>query len=149
MNENYRNHSGYWDPTAGKAMTRIERAEAAKVEEERLNALKTRTKVYVVSKYRGDIEVNVWKAINCCKYVISKGMMPVASHLLYPQFLDDKEPGQRDMGCQFGLALLALCDEVWVFNENRELSEGMRVEIREARLLKKPVKYHDMRDLKI
>ena len=149
MSDIFRNREGYFDPTAGRAMSRIEREELEKTETRRLQELKSRTKVYVVSKYRGNVEANVWMATRYCKYVISQGMMPVASHLLYPQFLDDNDPLQRDMGCQFGLALLAMCDEVWVFNEKRELSDGMRLEIKEARLLGKPVKYNDIRELKL
>lgn len=33
MNELYRNKSGYWDPTAGKAISRIEREERKKAKQ--------------------------------------------------------------------------------------------------------------------
>jgi len=32
MNEVFRNKAGYWDPTAGKAISRIEKAEKKKAE---------------------------------------------------------------------------------------------------------------------
>lgn len=149
MSDIFRNPSGYSDPTAGKALSHIIHENNVQKENLQLEEMKNRKKVYVVSKYCGDTQVNVWKACNCCKYVIRHGCMPIASHLLYPQFLEDRDPLQRKLGCQFGLALLAICREVWVFTENRELSDGMRAEIAEARKLKKKVRYIDMKELKI
>ena len=64
--------------------------------------------------------------------------MPVASHLLYPQILDDHDPNERELGLMFGLALLRICDEVWVFGE---ASLGMAQEIEEAKRLKKTLRY--------
>ena len=101
---------------------------------------KNRRKIYVVSPYAGNIEENVAAAIRYCRRVIEEGHMPVASHLLYPQMLDDSDPGQRELGLAFGLALLAVCDEVWVFGE---ISSGMAREIEEAKRLGKPVKYFE------
>ena len=40
----------------------------------------------------------------------------------------------------FGLALLGLCDEVWVFGD---ISSGMAAEIEEAKRLHKPVVYKE------
>ena len=74
-------------------------------------------------------------------------MIPVASHLLYPQILEDSVPAQRELGLQFGLALLERCSEIWVFNENHELSEGMRLEIGHARKKGIPVRFHDMKEI--
>ena len=65
--------------------------------------------------------------------------MPIASHLLYPQIMDDNIPEEREIGTMYGLALLALCDEVWCFG--KKLSPGMELEVKEAKRLKKPIKY--------
>ena len=140
----YRNSEGYADPTAGAALGQImkeyrqERRETWKRE----NEIKSRPKVYVVSRYAGDIENNVLSAIRYCKFVITKGKMPIAAHLLYPQMLDDTIPAQREMGTMFGIALLDMCDEVWCFG--KELSSGMEREIKEANRLGKPIKYFDL-----
>lgn len=137
----YRNSEGYADPTAGAALGQImkeyrqEHREAWKRE----NEIKSRPKVYVVSRYAGDIENNVLSAIRYCKFVITKGKMPIAAHLLYPQMLDDNVPAEREIGTMFGIALLEMCDEVWCFGN--ELSSGMEREIKEAKRLGKPIKY--------
>ena len=52
----------------------------------------------------------------------------------------DVNPAERDLGLMFGLALLRLCDEVWVFGDP---SPGMKQEIEEAKRLHKPVKYKE------
>lgn len=101
--------------------------------------LRNKPKVYVISKYAGDTKKNVANAITYCKEVISKGKQPIASHLLYPQMLDDDFPEQRKLGLCFGLNLLALCDEAWVFGDIEDISEGMDLEIREAIRLDIPV----------
>ena len=54
-----------------------------------------------------------------------------APHLLYPQFLDDTNPQERQLGSFFGLVLLRKCEELWVFGTY--FSKGMRVEIDKAR----------------
>ena len=46
------------------------------------------------------------------------------------------------MGTAFGLRLLALADEVWVFGK-KPYSEGMEREIEEAQRLKKRVRYFE------
>ena len=76
-------------------------------------------------------------AIDYCRRVIDAGYMPVASHLLYPQILNDNDPDERELGLLFGLALLRMCDEVWVFGE---VSEGMAKEIEEAKKLNKKLR---------
>ena len=67
--------------------------------------------------------------------------MPIASHLLYPQMLNDSDPQERELGMDFGLALLACCDEVWVFGKP---SPGMEREITEAKRLNKPIQYREV-----
>ena len=98
----------------------------------------------MVSKYAGDVQTNIENAIWCCRYVIERGYMPVASHLLYPQILDDNIPRERELGLMFGLALLATCDEVWVFTDGGEISSGMAKEIEEAKRLGIPVRKLEM-----
>ena len=109
--------------------------------------LKNRTKVYVVSKYAGDVDRNVASAVKACRFVIRNRKMPIASHLLYPQMLDDTDAAQREIGTMYGMALLALCDEVWIFRENGEMSDGMAAEEREARRLGRKIRYFDLEEV--
>lgn len=135
----YRNSEGYADPTAGAAMSQIMRE--YKQKQKKLYAEKNRRKVYVASAYAGDVEANVAKAVEYCRFAIDAGYMPLASHLLYPQMLNDKVPAERELGLMFGLALLRMCDEVWVCGH---ISSGMEQEIEEAKRLNKKVVYKEV-----
>lgn len=134
----YRNSEGYFDPTAGAAMSQI--MKEYKQQQKKRYANKNRRKVYIASPYAGDIEANIHTAIVYCRRAISEGYMPIASHLLYPQILDDGKPEERELGLLFGLALLRMCDEVWVFGK---ASSGMAKEIEEAKRLRKSIKYFE------
>ena len=134
----YKNSEGYADPTAGSAMSQI--MKEYRREQKQRYADKNRRKVYVASKYAGDVDANVAAAIAYCRRVVDEGHMPVASHLLYPQILNDNVPEERELGLLFGLALLRMCDEVWVFGT---ISPGVAQEIEEARRLKKQIRYFD------
>ena len=138
----YKNSSGYSDPTAGAAIGHVMRSERRK--HRKRTAYQKVKKIYVASKYAGDIAANVENAVWCCRYVIEQGFMPVASHLLYPQILNDNLPRERELGLKFGLALLATCDEVWVFTAGGEISSGMEREIEAARRLGIPVRKLEM-----
>lgn len=135
----YKNREGYNCPTEGAAISSAMRE--YRRQQKRRFADKNRRKVYVASQYAGDTEKNIRAAAEYCRQAVDEGYMPIASHLLYPQFLDDNDPGQRDLGLLFGLALLKLCDEVWVFGP---ISPGMEQEIHEAKRLHIPVKYMEV-----
>lgn len=135
----YRNHEGYSDPTAGAAMGRMMK-EYRQAQRQRFSD-RNRRKVYVASAYAGDVEGNTEVAIRCYRQVIREGHMPVASHLLYPRMLNDRIPKERELGLSFGLALLKLCDEVWVYGKP---SPGMKREIEEAERLHKPIQYREV-----
>lgn len=134
----YKNSEGYADPTAGSAMSRI--MKEYQQQQKKRYAGKNRRKIYVASKYAGDVDANVAATITYCRRVIDEGYMPVASHLLYPQILNDSDPKERDLGLLFGLALLRMCDEVWVFGT---VSPGVAQEIEEAKRLKKEIRYFE------
>ena len=138
----YRNYEGYSDPTAGQAVGNLmkEYKQQQKAKWRRQYEMKNRPKVYVASKYAGDVEANVAAAVDYCKYVIRQNCIPVASHLLYPQMLDDSVPEQRELGLMFGLSLLAICDEVWCFGDVSE-SAGVQQEIVEAKKLGKKLRF--------
>lgn len=132
----YRNSEGYADPTAGAAMRQM--MKEYRQQQKQHYADKNRRKVYVASRYAGNVEANVKAATRYCRLVIDRGYMPVASHLLYPQILHDDDPAERELGMLFGLALLRDCDEVWVFGE---VSPGVAREIEEAKQLHKRIRF--------
>lgn len=134
----YKNSEGYADPTAGSAMSQIMKEYRQK--QKKRYADKNRRKIYVASRYAGDVDANVAAAVTYCRHVIDEGYMPVASHLLYPQILNDNNPEERELGLLFGLSLLAACDEVWVFGT---VSPGVAQEIEEAKRLKKQIRYFE------
>ena len=151
----FRNASGYFDPTAGEALSHIIQEEKLALERKRRKAsqrydpraelgalaerLLKRPLVYMVSRYAGDVEANTAAAKRFCQDVLERGCIPVASHLMYPQFLDDREPDDRLVGTCAGFALLKRCDEVWVYADGKELSSGMKQEINYARKIGKKV----------
>ena len=59
------------------------------------------------------------------------GYIPIAPHLLFPQFLNDSDPKERSLGLFFGNALMSKCSEVWVFGSR--ISSGMEAEIKRAK----------------
>ena len=101
------NSEGYYDPTAYEAMSTVEKEERA------LRAF--RPIVYICSPYAGEIEKNVKAAQGYSRFAVEKGYIPIAPHLLFPQFLNDANPKERQLGLFFGNALMSKCSEVWVF----------------------------------
>ena len=124
MSVDTRNSEGYMDLTAYEAMSAIER-------EERHALRAFRPIVYVCSPYAGDIESNVAAARRYSRFAVDSGYIPIAPHLLFPQFLNDTDPRERELGLFFGNALMSKSSEVWVFGET--ISPGMAAEIRRAR----------------
>lgn len=122
MSGYYRNSEGYYDPTAGAALARVEKAERKK---------QYRPMVYICSKYAGDVMNNIISARDYCRFAAMNGYIPVASHLLFTQFLRDEDPAERKLGLFFGNILMDKCDEVWIFGA--ELSAGMQAEYDRAK----------------
>ena len=84
--------------------------------------------IFICSPYRGDITQNTENAKHYCKTVIkSTGKIPIAPHLYFPQFLDDNDTAERELGIRAGLKLMKDCEEVWVFGD--DITDGMRREI--------------------
>ena len=123
MNRDRQNQEGYDDPTAYEAITNI------KQEERALRAF--RPIVYICSPYSGDIKRNVKAAQVYSRYAVDHGCIPLAPHLLFPQFLQDDKPKERLLGLLFGNALMSKCAEVWVFGSR--ITAGMEAEIKRAR----------------
>lgn len=95
-------------------------------------------RVFICSRYAGDVERNVLTAVALCRTAIEASCAPFAPHLLYARFLDDNDPAQRECGISLGLEFMAVCDEVWVYIGDG-ISDGMRREMEHARKIGKPV----------
>jgi hypothetical protein len=120
---NLKNAEGYLDPTAAIALANVARS---------VKAVKAyRPLVYIASPFAGDTEYNVARARCYCRFAVSRGCIPVAPHLLYPQFVDDSDRDERELGLFFALVLLDKCDELWVFGST--ISAGMAAETRRAK----------------
>ena len=120
------NGEGYYSPTEYEAFTRIEKEEKAAAK-----AAAFRPIVYICSPYTGNTAENVEAARRYSRFAVDKGYIPIAPHLLFPQFLDDADPDERELGLFFGNAIMSKCSEVWVFGSR--ISAGMQAEIRRAK----------------
>lgn len=117
------NNEGYPDPTAFGALSSIENETRA------LRAF--RPIIYICSPFAGDIEKNVAAARSYSRFAVEQGYIPIAPHLLFPQFLNDNDPKERELGLSFGNAIMSKCSEVWVFGSH--ISPGMETEIKRAK----------------
>lgn len=136
MGINKFNAEGYHDPTAFEALTKIE-AEAKKKPFKPI--------VFICSPFAGDIEKNIRRAQGYSRFAVSRNCIPFAPHLLFPQFLDDGDRTQRELGLFFGMVFLAKCQEMWVFKVYNNISKGMAVEIEKAMQRKIPIRYFNER----
>jgi hypothetical protein len=130
------NHEGYPDPTAYAAHANIDRAERAALPGRVRNY---RPLVYICSPYAGDVVGNVRNAQRYCVHAVEHDCVPIAPHLLFPQFLDDADEAQRALGLFMGYVLMTKCVEVWVFGEH--ISLGMAREIESAERRGMPIRY--------
>ena len=120
---NIYNAERYHDPTAHAALSAIEKEERA------LRAF--RPIVYICSPYSGDVDANTAAARRYSRFAVEQGYIPIAPHLLFPQFLDDDSYRERQLGLFFGNAIMSKCSEVWVFGNT--ITSGMEEEIERAR----------------
>lgn len=121
-----RNAEHYMDPTAYEAIRNIEPEK-----------FPFKPLVYICSPYSGDVEGNTKRTRAYCRYAVDKGCIPLAPHLYFPQFLDDRT--ERALALFMDIVLLSKCAELWVFGET--ISEGMQKEIRYAQRKGKLVKF--------
>lgn len=89
--------------------------------------------VYICSPCRGDMEKNIIKAQGYCREAVElyPDVVPIAPHVYCTQFLDDTNTDERAVGMEIGIALLDMCDEIWVYGIENP-SEGMQREIEYA-----------------
>lgn len=63
--------------------------------------------VYICSPYRPvgedpetELRKNIDQAKRACRLAVSRGLIPLAPHLYFTQFLDDNDPQERKFGQQ-------------------------------------------------
>ena len=124
------NAEGYHDPTAYAALSHVEKEEKEAAH---------RPLVFICSPFAGDMEGNTKRAREYSRFAVSKDCIPIAPHLLFPQFLEETDPAGRELGISFGLVLQSMCREMWVFGDT--VSKGMAVEIKKAGGRGIPIRY--------
>ncbi|XCB30430.1 DUF4406 domain-containing protein [Arcanobacterium hippocoleae] len=125
-----KNTEGYLDLTSYQALKNIQRGEYG-----------YRPLVYICSPYSGDVAANVELARAFCAHAVTCHKIPLAPHLLFPQFMDDSDPFERELAMFFNRILLSKCEAVWVYTPR--VSPGMKIEIGWAHQLDLPIKYFD------
>lgn len=111
-------------------------------------------KVFICSPFRGDVLHNVKKAREYCRFYAKLNgkhspevIMPVCPHIYFPQFLNDKDEKERELGITLGKELLKECDLVVVYDVEKGVTAGMRAEIDLAQELGKHIIYESKIDL--
>lgn len=99
--------------------------------------------VYICSPYSGDVERNTKNARKYCRYAVDQGCIPLAPHLLFPQFLSEET--ERELALSMDLKLLRVCGELWVCGGR--ISSGMRRELDCAKASGIPVRYVNEEEL--
>lgn len=94
--------------------------------------------IYICSAYRGEIGNNTRKAREFSRFAMEEGVIPIAPHLLFPQFLS--EDTEREVAMEMDILLLSRCDGLWVFNRP---TEGMKSEIAYAKANGIPIRYFE------
>ena len=107
---------GFWKDDAQVVREHVEKKwsedpvgieiEITELEKERKANHIYRPLTYIVSPYAGDILVNVEAARRYCRFAVDQGRIPLCSHLLYPQFLRDDDPEERELRLFFGKILM-------------------------------------------
>jgi hypothetical protein len=86
--------------------------------------------VFVSHPYRRNPGWNARRVLHIARLLALDGHLPIAPQIYLPQFVN--EVAERDLALRLCLELVALSDEVRVYEEP---SEGMRLEIAEAHRL--------------
>lgn len=130
MGINKFNNEHYYDPTSYEALSNIEKEEKQKA---------FMPLVYICSPFSGEVENNIKRACEFCRFATKSNCIPLAPHLLFPQFLDDDNPAERELAMFMNMVLLGKCNQLWVFGD--KISKGMATEITKAKYRHQTVRY--------
>lgn len=86
--------------------------------------------VYVCSPFSSDPTKNVELAKKYCAEIWREGKIPIATHLYFPQFVNDLEASERLRAIGYGEKAVGICSEIRVFGNY--ISDGMKREITAA-----------------
>ena len=125
MGVGYRNPEGYADPVPYQAIFNMDK------EQKRYMPM-----VYICSAYSGDVEGNTEKARRYSRFAVDTGKIPIAPHLLLPQFME--EESERELAMFMDIAILSKCRELWVFGKP---TAGMLNEIAYAEREQMTIRY--------
>lgn len=126
MDLGLKNAEGYYDLTAYKAIKNVSDSEK----------VKSKNIIYVCSPLKDNIKEKVYKY---CKFVILKGHIPIAIHLMFPRFTNDFNKSSHIKTTPIRLNILTRCDELWCFGKN--ISNNMLEELIFARKHMINIKY--------
>ena len=104
------NNEGYPDPTTYGALSNIEQETKA--------ARAYRPMVYVCSPFSGDVVGNTANARKYSRFAVEQGYIPIAPHLLFPQFLNDNNLTERELGLYFGNVLMSHCTDCLLYTSD-------------------------------
>ncbi|WP_024831630.1 ParB/RepB/Spo0J family partition protein [Ruminiclostridium josui] len=80
--------------------------------------------VYVCSAYSGEDE-DYLKAVRYCKHVVAQGHIPFSSAVMLHGILDGGHYERMLNMLQVGFEMIRIVDEVWVFEEDGEITQDM------------------------
>lgn len=75
----------------------------------------------------------------CCAHAVKLGFVPFASHLFFPQFLNEDDSEQRKLGIEMGYDFWDKAD-VLLFYIDRGMSPGMQAALSKAFIEGRPVR---------
>ena len=139
MKINKYSEEGYHDPTPYEAFTNIEAQRRAAQPPFAMKAY--RPIVFICSPYADDPLNNERRAIRYCRFAVRHGCIPIAPHIYFPRFLDDRNPAERALGLFMGHVMLTKCVELWVFGDR--ITPGMEREIAKAGERAMQIRYFD------
>ena len=125
MGVDYKNPEGYADSVPYQAIFNIEK------EQKRYRPI-----VYICSPFSGDVAGNTIRARQYSRFAVDKGAIPIAPHLLLPQFMEEET--ERNLAMFMDIAILSKCRELWVFGKP---TAGMLNEIAYAERKQMTIKY--------
>lgn len=125
MGVDYKNSEGYADSVPYQAIFNIEK------EQKRYRPI-----VYICSPFSGDVAGNTIRARQYSRFAVDKGAIPIAPHLLLPQFMEEET--ERELAMFMDIAILSKCKELWVFGEP---TAGMQNEITYAERKNMTIRY--------
>lgn len=100
-------------------------------------------KVVIESPLSGDFARNIRYARLCALDCVRRGEAPYASHLMFPQFLNDSTPTERRLGMEAGFTW-GECGDLRAVYVDLGVSRGMEEGIQKARDLGQTFEFRNL-----